>query len=84
MHGVILPQVQDLSLSLVELHEVSVCPFLKPIEVPLNGSITCYISILVFYVEEKLLLKSNPHVTVFGFGFGLHDQIGLFSEFGCI
>lgn len=58
MHGVIFPQVQDLSLSLVELREISVFPFLQRTEVPLNGNIISYISILFFfYLEERLLWR---------------------------
>ena len=30
--------MQDLALSLVELHEASISPFLQPVEVPLDGS----------------------------------------------
>ena len=32
-----LTQVQDLTLGLVELHEVRMGPFLKPVKVPLDG-----------------------------------------------
>ncbi|KAK4825192.1 hypothetical protein QYF61_025120, partial [Mycteria americana] len=34
------PQVQNFALPLVELHEVSVSPFLQPVDVPLDGSMT--------------------------------------------
>lgn len=37
--GVIPPQVQDFTFSLVELHRITLCPFLQPVEVPLNGSV---------------------------------------------
>ncbi|PKU39466.1 hypothetical protein llap_10229 [Limosa lapponica baueri] len=30
-------RVQDLALDLVELHEVGMGPYLKPVQVPLNG-----------------------------------------------
>jgi len=39
MHGVLLLQVQDFALPRVERH-VSLSPFLQPVEVPLDGSIT--------------------------------------------
>lgn len=38
--GIVPSQVQDFVLPLVELHEVSVSPFLQPVEVPLYGSTT--------------------------------------------
>lgn len=37
-----------------------------------------------FYVEGRLFLDPNPHLMGFGFGFGLHDHRGLFSELGPI
>lgn len=37
-----------------------------------------------FYVEEMLLLNPNPDLMDFGSGFAMHDQRGLFSEFGPI
>ncbi|KAK4818982.1 LOW QUALITY PROTEIN: hypothetical protein QYF61_022649 [Mycteria americana] len=42
VHGVVPPQVQDLALLLVEVHEVPVSPFLQPVEVPLDGSMTLW------------------------------------------
>ena len=36
--GVIPPLVQHFALPFVELHEVSICPVLQPVKVPLNGS----------------------------------------------
>ncbi|GAB0186707.1 ectonucleotide pyrophosphatase/phosphodiesterase family member 3 [Grus japonensis] len=40
--GVVPPQVQDFALPLVGLHEVPVNPFLQPVEVPLDGSMTLW------------------------------------------
>ena len=40
VHGVVLPQVQDLAFPLVELQEVPVSLFLPPLPMPLNGSTT--------------------------------------------
>lgn len=40
MYGVILSQVQSLSLFLVELHEVPLSPFLQPLHISLNSSTT--------------------------------------------
>jgi len=40
--GVVPPLLQDFALSLLELHEVPVSPFLHPVEVPLDGSMTLW------------------------------------------
>jgi len=40
-HWVVTPQVQDFAL-LVELHEASVGPFLQPVMVPLDDSMTLW------------------------------------------
>jgi len=37
VHGIAASPVQDLAVLFVELHEVSVSPFLQPVEVPLDG-----------------------------------------------
>lgn len=42
MHGVILPQVQHFAFTLVELHEVPANPFLQPVKVTLDGSMTLW------------------------------------------
>ena len=42
VHGVVPPQVQDLALAFVELHEVPVSPFLQLVEVTLHGSTTLW------------------------------------------
>ncbi|KAK4826730.1 hypothetical protein QYF61_010983 [Mycteria americana] len=41
-HGIVPPQVQDFALSLDELHEVPVSPFLQPVQVPLDVSTTLW------------------------------------------
>jgi len=38
MYGVIPSQVQTFALPLVELHEITFCPFLQTVEVPVNSS----------------------------------------------
>lgn len=42
MHGDIPPSVQDFTFSLAELHEVSISPFLQPVQVPPDGSKTVW------------------------------------------
>lgn len=44
MHAVISLQVQDSSFVLVKPHQVSPCPILQSIQVPLSGSTTFYVS----------------------------------------
>lgn len=40
--GVVLPQLQNFALPLVHLHEAPVKPFLQPVQVPLDGSLTLW------------------------------------------
>ncbi|CAM9285466.1 unnamed protein product, partial [Bubo scandiacus] len=40
--GVVPPQVQDYALLFLELHEVLVIPFMQPVEVPLDDSMTLW------------------------------------------
>lgn len=40
VHGVVPPSVQDFVLPLVKLQEVSVSPFLQPLDVIMDGSTT--------------------------------------------
>ena len=42
VHGFVLPEGQDFALPLVECHEVPVSPFLQPVKVPLDGSVTLW------------------------------------------
>jgi len=65
--GVALAQVQDLALSLVELHEVHMASLLKLVQVPLDGipslrlvSCTTQLGVICKYAEDAL----NPTVYV--------------------
>ena len=40
--GVVPPEVQDFPRPVVELHDVLVCPFLQPVHIPLDGSMTLW------------------------------------------
>jgi len=56
MHGVISPQVQDLTLALVQFHQVPLCPALQPFQVSLNGStaFSCISHLSSFCIISKL------------------------------
>lgn len=65
-HWVILAQVQDLVFTFDEIHEVSISPFLQPVQVPLNSipTLQCYNHFLQFGVSPKLA-KSAPCPVIF-------------------
>lgn len=55
---VILPPVKDFIFSFAELHQIPLCPYLQPLEVPLNDSTTMKrISHSLWFVMSAKLLR---------------------------
>lgn len=81
MNGVVPPQVQDCT-SLVEPREILIVPFLQPVEVALDGSMT-----LVYQQKFANLLRMysvKQEFNILNNSFSPYsNKCDIFSPFGC-